>query len=679
MKDRWVAVAALILASCSLHGLTATAQAATKTAGADRATVALGRLLSQAKSGSEARLGAPLIGLSQSRTAQPSAREGTLRRKLPPLRTEGGYVRISAYGDDPKSLLSQLIAKGLLDAKAYEHAVTGRIPVTALSDVAATPGLRFVKPAMAATRAGLTTTQGDKSMRSDLARTQFNVDGTGVTVGILSDSFDCAAGPFAAGQNFTRAGQDFVNADLPLGVRVLQELHTAPDAECTDEGRAMSQIVHDVAPGASISFNTAVTAEEDFAAGITALANDGAKVIVDDVGYFDEPMFEDGVVAQAIDDVVARGVAYFSAAGNEAHQSYQAKFRSSGHKGLAGTRHDFNTGSAGADLQRMTVPAGAITLLALNWDQPSFSANGVRGSQSDVDAIFYDADGTPIEPCTEDPAQVICQHPGITNNIGGDAVELSVIVNLSDHEIHVRLGIEWVAGPMPGLIKYVWYDLGSAPLAVDEYDTGSASIVGHPNAAGAEAVGASAWYQTRAWNSPLRPSCVPACLDSFSSAGGTPVLFDRGGQPLAAAEVRTKPALIGPDGGNTSFFQTPLGFDVPGSTEDDSFPNFFGTSAAAPHVAAVAALLIDRRNRDIASRRRNPLPRPLTPEGVYTVLRQTASDVRLRNEGGSLGPQPVRMTTIADPLLSSPKPFSYDSGYGFVDALRALQAVSTGQ
>ncbi len=81
----------------------------------------------------------------------------------------------------------------------------------------------------------------------------------------------------------------------------------------------------------------------------------------------------------------------------------------------------------------------------------------------------------------------------------------------------------------------------------------------------------------------------------------------------------------------------------------------------------------------MASHRRNPSPRPLTPEGIYTVLRQTASDVRLRNEGGNLGPQPVRMTTIADPLLSSPKPFSYDSGYGFVDALRALQAVSTGQ
>ena len=73
---------------------------------------------------------------------------------------------------------------------------------------------------------------------------------------------------------------------------MLADLHTVPDGECTDEGRAMMQIIHDVAPGASLSFNTAMTSEEDFAQGIVALANDGAKVLVDDVEYFDEPMFE---------------------------------------------------------------------------------------------------------------------------------------------------------------------------------------------------------------------------------------------------------------------------------------------------------------------------------------------------------------------------------------------------
>jgi len=625
-------------------------------------TAALKQLLVETKTGVGAKLGPHLQILQKAYGAQPLWHDGGLRAKLPPLHMQDGYVRISAYGDDVAALKTQLIGQGMLGARTHEHSVSGRIPITALSDIAGISGLRFIKPVLAETRGGLTTTQGDHSMRSDLARSQFGVDGTGVRVGVLSDSFDCSPGPFASGQSFTRAGQDAVNGDLPLGVRVLADLHTAPDSECTDEGRAMMQIVHDVAPGASLSFNTALTSEEDFAEGIVALANDGAKVLVDDVEYFDEPMFEDGIVANAVDQVVAHGAAYFSAAGNEARQSYQSPFRPSGRRGLAGVRHNFNPGQGVADLQRLIVLPGTITLLAVQWDQPFFSANGARGSQSDVDALFYNMDGTPVAPCTDSPAQLVCQEPGIANNIGGDAVELPVIVNLSNQELTLQLGIELVSGPPPGVVKYVWYDLGSAPLEVDAFDTGDATIIGHANAAGAEAVGAAAWYQTSAWGSPLRPQCVPACLDSFSSAGGVPILFDRAGHRLEGPELRAKPGVIGPDAGNTSFFYFKLGFNVPGSSEDDLFPNFCGTSAAAPHVAGVAALLLDKRARDVTAHRQVPAPHTLTPAALYGVIRRTASDMRLRNMGGNLG------------AVSAG--FNYDDGYGLVDAARALQAIS---
>ena len=61
----------------------------------------------------------------------------------------------------------------------------------------------------------------------------------------------------------------------------------------------MAELVHDLAPGSPLLFNTAFTGEAGFAAGIDALRACGAKVIVDDITYYQEPMFQDGIIAQA--------------------------------------------------------------------------------------------------------------------------------------------------------------------------------------------------------------------------------------------------------------------------------------------------------------------------------------------------------------------------------------------
>ena len=128
--------------------------------------------------------------------------------------------------------------------------------------------------------------------------------------------------------------------------------------------------------------------------------------------------------------------------------------------------------------------------------------------------------------------------------------------------------------------------------------------------------------------------------------------------------MRLKPGITGPDGGNTSFFLFDLGFEVPGTSEPDGIPNFFGTSASAPHVAGVAALMLDQRARDIAARKRFIGPRNLTPDLIYWALRLTADDLKLRNFGGDIGPQRV----------DNAQGFDFDTGFGFVDAQRALRA-----
>src|ERR1051325_2796069 len=205
--------------------------------------------------------------------------------------------------DDAETLRAELEALGMQNAVVSGRIVSGELPVAAIGSAGDLRSLRFVRESSAGRRAGTVTSQGDASMHADIARSSFGVDGAGVKVGVLSDSFNCLGG----------AGGDVASGDLST-VQPILEISSCNGA--TDEGRAMLQIVHDVAPGASLAFASAFNGEAAFANNIVALKNAGAKVIVDDVFYYDEPMFQDGIVAQAVDTVVAGGAAYFSAAGN---------------------------------------------------------------------------------------------------------------------------------------------------------------------------------------------------------------------------------------------------------------------------------------------------------------------------------------------------------------------------
>jgi subtilisin family serine protease len=617
-----------------------------------------------ARTGDGAKLSSTLNIMQRATARRPQSDVvNAFARRIPALRASNGYVSVSAYGNDLQSLRAQLVAKGLKDAKLHATAVSGRVPVRALADMSTTSALKFMRPTLAMARAGSVTSQGDRSLRSNLARREFGVNGRGIRIGVLSDSYDCAPGAFEPGARFTRAAEDIANNDLPRNVRVLKDLSDVPSDDCTDEGRAMMQLIHDVAPASPQAFYTAFVSQEDFADGIRALAAAGSKVIVDDIIYYAEPMFEDGIIAQAVDDVYKDGVAYFSSAGNDARASYESRFRVSDEDGVFGKLHDFDKGRGVDTLQSVTATAGDITLFSLQWDQPSLSANGKRGAQSDIDVWFYDADGNLVDFCGDDIENVVCQFPGIDFNVGADAVETPILVNTTGADVDLQIGVELVEGPAPNYLKYVWFDLDAGVLVVNEYDTASGTVYGHANAAGAEAVGAAAWYQTEEWGSPLRPQCIPACLNSFSSAGGVPILIGKNGRHLPFPEIRVKPGVTGPDGGNTSFFYFDLDFEIPGTSEPDGFPNFFGTSASAPHVAAVAALMLDQRARDIADHKHFFGPRNLSPDAIYWTLRLTADDMKLRNFGGDIGPQRV----------DNANGFDFDTGFGFVDAQRALR------
>ena len=516
----------------------------------------------------------------------------------PAVRVADGFVVVDATAvDDAVGLQRAMEALGLRRGARAGRLVSGRFPLAHIDDLADLPGLRFARPAYAIANAGETTSQGDAAARADEARSRFGIDGAGIKVGTLSDSYDCIGG----------ATDDQAADDLPMDVDVVQEIDDCTDA--TDEGRAMMQIVHDLAPGSSQAFHTAFGGQADFANGIRELAGAGAEVIVDDVIYLAEPMFQDGIVARAVDDVAAAGVAYFSSAGNSGRDAYDVPFEPSGVSGELGELHDFGGGDT---RQTIEVPGNATLQLALQWDSPHASAGGSTGADNDVDAFLYDDAGTKVAE-------------SIGDNIGGDPVEVISYTNPSSSTVAAELAIELFSGPAPGTLKYVIFSGGT----IAEHVTDSSTLYGHANAAGAEAVGASAFFYTPAFGTD------PPLLNPFSSAGPTPILFDASGDRFTEPVVRKKPEIVCVDGGNTTFFGRDSGAD------EDDFPNFFGTSAAAPHAAAIAALMLDHKPG-------------LSNVDIFAALEATAIDMETAG-------------------------FDDDSGYGLCHAEAALAAVSTGQ
>ena len=582
---------------------------------------------------------------------------------------------------DPQQLKSALLGLGLVHAAVYSNDVGGWLPVGQLEAAAGRAEVLSVRAAMPRTRAGAVTSQGDFAQRSSVVRTDFPaLDGTGITVGVLSDSFNCYAVyaqpgsgvPASGNQGYAPNGftadyaTDVSSGDLPANVNVLAEAdcpnYGAPDqTPDSDEGRAMLQIVHDVAPGAGLAFYTGDNSEADFANGIGALAaappaGAGAKVIADDLGYFDEPFFQDGIVAQAIDTVEGEGVAYFSAAGNDGTLTYQntaPSFATLSTSAPTAGEHLLNfdtTGSTDTTSLPVTVPPippGDFLAIVVQWDQPYVTgAPGSPGASSSIDLCVTGASGVTITDY--DGNAVSCTGP---NAVGVDPYQILIIGNpanaagnTAQQSLNLTVGLAANANgtKVPGRILVSVEDDGLGST-IDAFWSGGPTIQGHPGAAGAAAVGAAFYFDT--------PQCgtSPATLESYSSAGGAPILFNAlaAGARYATPIVRQKPDFVGPDGGNDTF----LGFtlasvDFPGTTNGllntaisacqnvAAYPNFFGTSAATPHAAGIAALMLQASAA-------------VTPALVYGSLHSSALP------------------------MGSPSP-NFNSGYGFIQADTAL-------
>ena len=263
------------------------------------------------------------------------------------------YIHLGNTSDETIQKLRDLGATVEV-TNSDRNVVQAWAPITALDDIAALDVVQEItSPDYAETKAGSVITVGDGIHRADLVRTFSGVTGRGVKVGVISDGVDARRTAQASG-------------DLPSSIEI--DPHRSGSG---DEGTALLEIVHDLAPGAELAFSGPDTSLE-MAESILWLANDafngeGADVIVDDYAFYLEPYYEDGIAALAAAEAVAGGAVFVSAAGNLARRHYEGQF-SDGGNGY----HDFDDDPNATDIAlRIDVGRG----LFLQWNDQFGSSN----------------------------------------------------------------------------------------------------------------------------------------------------------------------------------------------------------------------------------------------------------------------------------------------------------------
>ncbi|MFH1262971.1 MAG: S8 family serine peptidase [Pseudomonadota bacterium] len=448
------------------------------------------------------------------------------------------YIQVSRWSrEDQAALRARHVRVDLSNLNL--GIVQAWIPNEEIDRVASLSFVRNIRPPKyPVLRTGGTMTEGDAVVRGDILRAS-GFTGSHARVGVISDGVDNLAESVASG-------------DLPSGITT-HGTCTMPTT--CNEGTAILEIIHDIAPGAALSFG-AVGTDLEFIQRLDDLEADNCQIIIDDLGFYDEPVFEDGQIALAVKAKTDSGIIYVSSAGNDGESSYQADFNNNG------GYHDFGvTAGETSDLgMKVFLPAGGWFDVYFQWNDKF--GTGVVNDYT----LEFRINGTPIPTPTPIPTTTTTPTPTPIEN------PLRIVTfpyNTTYPSVqHVEVRVKKLSGA-DRRIQLFFMGYGYP----EEYVTPQGSIFGHPAIADVLAVGAIR-YSTPTqieYFSSLGPSLI--YYDNTVAPSGTPT-------PFPTPTIRAKPDVAGIDGVSVSGageFHTP----------------FYGTSAAAPHVAAVAALLYD--------------------------------------------------------------------------------------
>jgi hypothetical protein len=552
-----------------------------------------------ARSPAERKIGSHLLYTARMRRGLAAAPGVPLLRSDVDVDADGRALvdmRAEVTGD----LLAEIGALGgaVLGSHPELRSVRARLPLAALETIAQRSDVDSLRSAdRAFTRV---VSQGDVAHRADSVRAQYAVDGSGVHIGVLSDGVDALSALQASGE-------------LPPSVTVLPG-----QAGSGSEGTAMLEIVHDLAPGAQLLFATAFSGQASFANNIRSLRQAGADIVVDDVGYFAEAALQDDVIAQAVEDVVADGALYFSAAGNDGNLDsgtggvWEGDFVDSGQRLSGRPMHAFAAGVVGDALTGPSI--GAYTL---QWSDPKWA------SGNDYDLFLLDSSMTSVVAAS-------------TNVQDGNDAPYEQIPSFSSD-----VGDRLVIVKHSGQARFLHLDTLRGRLALAT----TGSVTGHPAAKAAIAVAA---VDVRRASGPGGTFAGTEPIESYSSDGPRRILYRSDGTPITpgnvsstGGELRAKPDLAAADCVSTA---------TPG------FSTFCGTSAAAPHAAAIAALLWQLGTADGA-----------TPTDIRESLADKALDIAAPGPDRDAGSGLAAARASADAMASSCSDGIDNDGDGLVD------------
>lgn len=479
-----------------------------------------------------------------------------------PAKNAQGMISVEVLGFASASLLQTNAASfdavaGQRPAANFQHMhLRAHVKPGDLARLAALPDVTSLRePSPHRTNVGSVTSQGYVSEGANKV-VPTGVNGTGVKVGVLSDSASAA-----------RVAALIASGDLPANTVVLPGQDGGTDGE--DEGAAMMEIIHDMAPGAQLFFATADNSEASFAANIETLRfTYGCDIIVDDVSYFDEPVFQDGIVSQAVNAVTANGALYFSAAANSGNLdsgtsgTWEGDFTPSGYtlttpKGVVSLN---SFGGAGSTLFYNQLTSVANSGVWLHW------ADANAASSNDYDLFIFNSTGsvlkcasTDVQNGTQDPLEYC--YPG--DNYSGAAAGDLIVVALGS-----------------GAPRGIHIDTERATVAVGT----SGATFGHNAAQQTFTMAATYWNVAHA-GAKIFAGGAADPVETFSSDGPRKIFYNPDGTSITPGNY-----LFSTSGGLT--LQKPDATGTDGvSTATPGFLPFFGTSAAGPHAAGIAALI----------------------------------------------------------------------------------------